>query len=260
MSAVGPALELAARGWPVLPAEPFGKRPVTRHGVKDASVDPDRIRAWFRRWPDANLAVACGHPGPQVLDIDDPIAARAIAAELDGYPAVATARGRHIYMGGTAAGTVALPYGEIRGRGSYVLCPPSIHPSGREYVWLHAPNGPLPLVPACLTAGQTGTAGAGEHQPPPGLVPYGQRHPYLRDFAVRLARAGVTDQHRLLAHLQLELQLFCEPLPPPAAGALEGLAVWAASSRIAERERGDTALPAGAWWMRSPDDEAHDGG
>jgi hypothetical protein len=37
--------------------------------------------------------------------------------------------------------------GELRGEGSYVVCPPSIHPdSGQEYTWLVRPEGPLPDI------------------------------------------------------------------------------------------------------------------
>jgi hypothetical protein len=239
MTALTPALEIVARfQWPVLPIRPNGKAPLTRHGVTDASTDPALIRRWFMRWPEANLAIATGAPGPQVLDIDNLEAAAGVLARLARIecPVAATARGRHLYFHGTPAGTVALPFGELRGRGSYVVCPPSTHPSGKAYVWLDAPRGPLPAVPALIPA-PTATAGAGEHQAPTTLVPLGQRHPYLRDFAVRLARAGILEERRLLAHLRLEFELACEPLPPPAPGALEAIAGWAAESRIAARER-----------------------
>ena len=36
------------RGWPVFPCKPANKQPLTEHGVKDASTDPDVIRAWWR--------------------------------------------------------------------------------------------------------------------------------------------------------------------------------------------------------------------
>src|SRR6266542_926058 len=64
------ALAYASHGWPVFPCQPGGKEPATRHGFHDATTSPDRIRSWWRRQPAANLAIATGRPGPDVLDID----------------------------------------------------------------------------------------------------------------------------------------------------------------------------------------------
>ena len=142
------ALGYARRGWPVHPVQ--GKnRPLTDHAVKDATCDPAIIRCWWQRWPTANVAIACGAPGPHVLDIDDPNAARPLLdrlREVDA-PAVASGRGQHQYFAGEDRATIALRFGELRGRGSYIIAPPSIHPTGREYVWLLAPSGSLPPVP-----------------------------------------------------------------------------------------------------------------
>src|SRR5262252_2561945 len=149
-------------GWPVLPIRAHGKEPLTSHGVKDATTDERRLLHYLERWPDCNLAVACGAPGPQVLDVDRPDDAAFVlrALEQNGTPEVATSRGRHLYFAGTDAGTVSLGYGELRGRGSYVIVPPSIHPDGSLYTWLREPHGPLPPIPAQLGASRTG-GGAG---------------------------------------------------------------------------------------------------
>jgi hypothetical protein len=103
-------------------------------------------------------------------------------------------------------------------------------------VWLLEPNGHLPPLPEALRT-TSGAAGRDEHRAPAARVPHGQRHPYLKDFAVRLVRAGVTDERRLLVHLRAEFELSCEPLPTPRAGALEALARWAGRTGIAQRER-----------------------
>lgn len=234
MTAERYALEYAAHGWPVLPAAPGGKLPLARHGVKDASTDANQIRRWWSRWPNANVAVACGRPGPQVLDIDNMTAAAEYVARFERVPCVATVRGRHYWFAGRVAGTVALDFGELRGRGSYVIAPPSVHESGREYVWLLAPYGPLPAPPKL--GGHS--AGAGDHEPPARPIIAGDgRWPYLRDFAVRLTRAGVTDPARLLAHIRAEFELSCVSDPPARSGALEALAAWASQTEIASRER-----------------------
>src|SRR5713226_3892759 len=60
----------AACGWPVFPCQPGSKQPATRHGFLDATCDPDKVAWWWRRQPAANVAIATGHPGPDVLDVD----------------------------------------------------------------------------------------------------------------------------------------------------------------------------------------------
>ncbi len=239
------ALAYAGRGWPVLACA--RKIPRTRHGVRDASTDPDVIRKWWETWPLADVGVATGAPGPQVVDVDTPRAVPDLVAALDVTEAArsATARGLHFWFAGVDAGTVAHDWGEVRGRGSYVVAPPSQHPEGRAYVWLQEPNGTLPALPKALRT-TSGTAGRGEHHAPAARLPHGQRHPYLKDFAVRLVRAGVTDEQRLLAHLRAEFDLSCEPDPVPPPGALEALARWGAGTAIAQRER---AAADGEWTL-----------
>ena len=62
------ALDIADNGWAVFPCR--GKRPITRHGFKDASVDYDDIMDWWMSDPDANVGVAIPD-GVIVVDVDD---------------------------------------------------------------------------------------------------------------------------------------------------------------------------------------------
>jgi Bifunctional DNA primase/polymerase, N-terminal len=62
------ALKLAGRGVPVFPCGD-DKRPLTLHGFKDATTDPDLIREWWSRWPDALTGVPTGIKFV-VIDID----------------------------------------------------------------------------------------------------------------------------------------------------------------------------------------------
>jgi Bifunctional DNA primase/polymerase, N-terminal len=149
------ALAYAAAGWPVFPCRPDDpscaggkdcecKAPLTEHGCLDASTGPQVIRAWWRRWPAANVAIATGAPGPDVLDVD-------IKPDGDGWPAfnclkraglLAGARalvrtpsgGLHSYYAGTSQrnGKLARHHLDFRSAGGYVLAPPSrVH--GRPY-------------------------------------------------------------------------------------------------------------------------------
>lgn len=64
------ALAYARHGWLVFPCRSGSKEPATRHGFHDATTHDDQIRAWWNRQPTANIGIATGQPGPDVLDID----------------------------------------------------------------------------------------------------------------------------------------------------------------------------------------------
>jgi hypothetical protein len=138
------ALAYAACGWPVFPCQPGRKIPATPHGYLDATTDPARIRGWFARHPDRNLAIATGLPGPDVLDVD-------VRPSGSGYPAleqltrVGLTRGAaawvttpsggvHAYFAGSRQhnGHLAACHLDFRSAGGYVLAPPSVV-DGRPY-------------------------------------------------------------------------------------------------------------------------------
>jgi Bifunctional DNA primase/polymerase, N-terminal len=132
------ALGYARHGWPVLPCQPGRKQPATRHGFLDATTDPDQITWWWRRQPDANLAIATGQPGPDVLDVDQHgPAGNGFAAFgelrraglLDGAGAIVAtpSGGLHAYFTGSDQNSGKLPrhYLDFRARGGYIVAPPS---------------------------------------------------------------------------------------------------------------------------------------
>src|ERR1019366_5905262 len=48
-----------------------GKHPRTAHGFKDATIDAGQIGEWWRKWPNANIAIPTGGiSGFLVLDVD----------------------------------------------------------------------------------------------------------------------------------------------------------------------------------------------
>ena len=139
------ALDYARRGWPVFPCRPGGKEPATPHGFKDATTDPSRIRSWWHRQPDANLAIATGWPGPDVLDVDrrdpdgdgfDAYRRLAAAGLLRGVTAMVSTPGGglHAYFAGTGQPSGRLPGHclDFKAAGGYVLAPPS-QIAGRHY-------------------------------------------------------------------------------------------------------------------------------
>ena len=57
---VDAALSYAAKNLPVFPCNASNKRPLTEHGFEDASTDPETIRRWWARWPDAMIGMPTG--------------------------------------------------------------------------------------------------------------------------------------------------------------------------------------------------------
>jgi Bifunctional DNA primase/polymerase, N-terminal len=115
------------------------------HGVKEATTNRARVLAWWTRQPQANIGLACGHRF-DVLDVDGPIGAQAIRAftgqhdlESSG-PLVRTGGGGwHYYLAATGLGNARprdLEQVDWRGRGGYVVAPPSRHRSGQPYTWV----------------------------------------------------------------------------------------------------------------------------
>ncbi len=70
------ALEHAEAGIPVVPCRPRKKRPCwekgpLEHGYLSATTDPEQIRAWWSKWPEANIAIPTGLPSGIIsLDMD----------------------------------------------------------------------------------------------------------------------------------------------------------------------------------------------
>jgi hypothetical protein len=135
--ALANALAYSKRGWHVFPCRPGGKVPLTPHGFKDATRDAARLVDWWRRWPDANVAIATGAVSNLiVLDIDPRHGGDDTLAELEhkhgvlpATPSVKTpGGGAHYYFrhpgGHVPSGPVAEGV-DLKADGGYVLAPPS---------------------------------------------------------------------------------------------------------------------------------------
>jgi hypothetical protein len=157
MTFLDAALAYAARGWRVFPLKPRGKIPATGQGFKDATTDPDQIRAWWERNPRYNIGIATGAvSGIVVVDTDNPEAEEYVTLQGDAPTLIqATAHGRHrVYQhpGGeirnraAIRGVVGL---DMRGDGGYIVAAPSVHPSGVVYEWEN--DNDLAPLPAWVT-------------------------------------------------------------------------------------------------------------
>jgi hypothetical protein len=177
------ACATAESGWSVFPCEPRGKKPITTHGLKDATTDLNQVRDWWSDCPSANLGLPTGViNGLVVLDQDGAEGQAALAAlhaKHGPLPPTLSARtgrdgGQHFYYAywrddlKNSAGKLGRGL-DIRGEGGYVIAPPSVHASGPVYrwespiqriaefpAWLHrllvASPSPAPVVKRIMTA------------------------------------------------------------------------------------------------------------
>ena len=150
------ALEYQRAGLHVIPVEPRGKRPILESWREYVERQPTEaeVRAWWKTTPDANVALLMGR-GMFALDVDGDegwLALEATGIDLEGLPFVSTQNGAHFYFRGDAANAVGvLPKVDVRGSGGYVVAPPSVHSSGRNYEWIgRTPNLPLAAPPPPL--------------------------------------------------------------------------------------------------------------
>ena len=157
------ALELASLGWHVFPLNRNAKTPMAGgRGYLDATTDPDQIRAWWTRFPDANIGIACGASGLVVLDVDprnggEETLARLVAKhgplpatlEARSFGTDANVPGRHLYFCGELRKGVLGPGLDLQGAGAYVVAPPSV--VAAPYEW--TTGGEPEPVPPWFSAG-----------------------------------------------------------------------------------------------------------
>jgi putative DNA primase/helicase len=169
------ALGYAARGWPVFPCNPKNKQPLLgadkdadgkpirgTGGLKKASTDPDQIRAWWKRWPNALIGLCTGHPTKGTETAEHPAGLPMFVTDFDprvdadtgevwtlerlksdfeevilcslpvSMAAMTPSDGVHLYLlagdGGTVRNSASkfTDHVDVRGLGGYVIAPPSV--------------------------------------------------------------------------------------------------------------------------------------
>jgi len=138
-------------GVSVIPVGYRTKKPEVRwRTYQDRLPTEQEISAWFRPGKLVNYAAVCGWNGLTVLDFDTTtaytdwlmwcIGEQDLAAQVAMRTyRVLTRRGVHVYLFVEDAPRCGhFEGGDIKGRGGYVLIPPSVHPSGAIYAaWDH---------------------------------------------------------------------------------------------------------------------------
>ena len=192
---------------------PRGKQPLVPwldHQQRRAAAD--EVRAWYRRWPLANVGIVTGQISNLVaIDIDPAHGGedslKDLTARLGALPPTLTVRtgggGRHLYFSALAdpvpvrSRVGVAPGIDVRAEGGMIVAPPSIHPSGGRYVWVAAgaPVTPLPrwllaLVQGMRPAGQGHGAQYWRALAAEG-VSEGARNATIASFAGHLLWSGV---------------------------------------------------------------------
>jgi hypothetical protein len=135
-----------------------GKHPRLRGWQRLATTDPAVAGEWWRRWPQANLALLTGRRF-DVLDLDGDQGVEALRAILSIAPAehpgpVARTGGGgwHLLYSPTGLGNRVklMPGVDWRGCGGLIVAPPSQHTSGHRYCWVRPLPAVLPDAPAGL--------------------------------------------------------------------------------------------------------------
>lgn len=229
------ALYYVKLGLPVFPCKPQEKAPATEHGFKDATTDPGQIAAWWDGTYLYNVGIATGG-GVVVLDVDidhergkygDETFAE-LEREHGPLPETWTCLtgggGFHYYFAcddpALTCATEFLPGLDYRGAGGYVVAPPSLHESGREYVWeaAHTPvgKGSVPLAPlpdwlhTLMLEGRKKAPERRAEAVPPEKITEGGRNDALFRLACSLRSKGLGDS-ALTAALLAENRERCVP-------------------------------------------------
>lgn len=167
------AAELYAKsGVPIVPVRPGTKNPgsyLGRGWPQRATTDLDTVSDWWRRWPDAGMAMHPGGAGLLVLDVDAPenVPAwmwedleRAVFRRTTADPD--NRRGHYIYRlrpgdrFGCSLGKLKPPkgadaWGQVRCYGGAVVLAPTTHPT-KGHAYTSGPSEPIPFLPDEIAA------------------------------------------------------------------------------------------------------------
>jgi hypothetical protein len=153
------ALKYYEKGWSIIPTGNEKKALVKWAKYQKERADEKQLKAWWKRWPDANPAAVTGEiSGLIAVDNDSQDGYDAVMEyipETLEYPISKTPRGFHNffkYRPGLRSGPSIIKDTDIKTDGGYIILPPSTNGKGK-YQWLPDLNptkvNPSPM-PDCL--------------------------------------------------------------------------------------------------------------
>jgi hypothetical protein len=172
------AMRLHRQRFCLLPLKPKSKIPALRSWTRYQTERPPvaTLRKWFAGSTRKNMGVVLGPVSDGLIcrDFDRMDAfdrwAAAYPQAAATLPQSETSRGRHVFCRAadravesvSPTGSTIIDYGdgELRG-GGYSVLPPSVHESGKPYVWLIPPGEKVP----CVDLRETGLAAAWAESP-----------------------------------------------------------------------------------------------
>lgn len=144
------ALKYLSFGWSVIPVRAGTKKALVKwEPFEKKRPTEEQLQSWWKKWPDAQLAVITGKiSGFVAVDFDSPEAVEAFESTICQLPATIrqeTGKPNHFhYLFQYPPDTDRLPNFarrmddvDFRGDGGYILVPPSVHPNGKQYQWMN---------------------------------------------------------------------------------------------------------------------------
>lgn len=219
MTTLDVALDLIAEGVSVIPLQAHSKKPALEwKEYQEHIADESTVRTWFAG-TDYNIGVVCGRVSGNltVVDLDSAKVAKPwidlYRPLLSGAPFIKTGReecGIHVWTRTDVVVPCQKRQGfDIKGEGGYVVCPPSIHPSGKAYELIEGDLCKIPTVEAALLDLLPTAGGDGQRMNEPGWqdlilkgdVTEGERHVLIGKLIGRWLDKGLTDPEILAAAL-----------------------------------------------------------
>lgn len=139
-------------GFGIIPVQPRGKVPIMKNGLHDWFNNPEDARELWTKRPNLNIAIVCGEASGNLVvldfDEDDEKGVHGFdtlsdwedeSGQLTPTATANTGRGGMHYLY-----RADRPYHpsvnrdlgvDVRGEGSYIVAPPSVHPNGNSYTW-----------------------------------------------------------------------------------------------------------------------------
>jgi hypothetical protein len=217
-----------------------GKHPKTKHGFKDSTTDPDQIKKWWTKTPDANIGIRTGKQSRLlVIDSDEKNGksgyrsiTEASLATPDTWTVQTPSGGLHYYYQYPAGEDIGcadsgLDGVDIRGEGGYVVAPPSVI-DGKSYTVASQAG------IALLSSQWVGQLTKRRHPPvqgDSGPILDGTRNKSLTSFAGRMRFYGLSPSEIQAALLVMDSER-CEP--PVGPEKVATIARWAGKHPIGD--------------------------